>query len=479
MNTPIVERRAGIPRRKFLGAAGTALGAASALGAGLLTPPSVLSAEISHVSLRAKAKSLIVIGIWGGMSQFETFGPRPLADMQYRSAFKPIPTNVPGIEICETLPMLAKIADKYSILRTMLNPFTGHSNCLTCILSNSMPPGSTQSSHPSSKLVYPGVGGVVALKKCEDGTYKGDLPPWISIGRAMGAPDEGFLGAKWRPYNVSTSGRPRRAVDQRMTDRRGLLAAIEPQAVDPTGAKPPAVEAAAAVREQMFRASSGEAQDALDLGQEKDDVRERYGKDEFGQSLLLARRLAAYGVPSVSVLTSGNAVSPDGMRHGWDMHTHLNAAIKALCPILDRALSALIEDLAASGLLDKTIVVLAPENGKAPGFAADATTGAKTNWKFGDPHQGEKGGRHHWGNGYSCVVAGGGFQGGRTVGEMDRNGMAVHSRPIYPWDMWESVYRLLGIDPSDALPNPTGCVAPVSQATACSLPRGGILTEIL
>ena len=159
MNTPIVERRAGIPRRKFLGAAGTALGAAS--GSRGSPDPAVRArcGDIAGVS-RAKAKSLIVIGIWGGMSQFETFGPRPLADMQYRSAFKPIPTNVPGIEICETLPMLAKIADKYSILRTMLNPFTGHSNCLTCILSNSMPPGSTQSSHPSSKLVYPGVGGV-------------------------------------------------------------------------------------------------------------------------------------------------------------------------------------------------------------------------------------------------------------------------------------------------------------------------------
>ena len=143
-----------------------------------------------------------------------------------------------------------------------------------------------------------------------------------------------------------------------MTDRRGLLAAIEPQASGSGGVKPPAAEAASAVREEMFRAASSEAQDVLDLGQEKEETRERYGKDEFGNSLLLARRLAAYGVPAVSILTAGNAVAPDGTRHGWDMHTQLNAAIKSLCPGLDQALSALLEDLSASGLLDQTIVVL-------------------------------------------------------------------------------------------------------------------------
>jgi hypothetical protein len=121
--------------------------------------------------------------------------------------------------------------------------------------------------------------------------------------------------------------------------------------------------------------------------------------------------------------------------------------------------------------LDETIVVLAPENGKGPDF------GSK--WSKGGTHPGEKGGRQHWGNGYSCVVAGGGFKGGNAVGEMDDDGRTVVSRPIYPWDMWESAYQLLGIDPRDTLPNPSGCVAPVSQAVACSLPRGGLLTEII
>ena len=194
-----VSGSAGLDRRAFLRAAGAA-GLASGARRGSPDPAVRAGAEPSPAAAPPpKAKSLIVIGIWGGMSQFETFDPKPKASPEYRSAFKPIPTNVPGIEICETLPLLAKVADKYSILRTMINPYTGHSACLTCILSNSMPPGGTQSSHPASKLGYPGVGGVVALKKCQDGTYQGDLPPWISIGRADGAPGEGFWARSGNP----------------------------------------------------------------------------------------------------------------------------------------------------------------------------------------------------------------------------------------------------------------------------------------
>jgi hypothetical protein len=443
-----------------------------ALGAAALPFPALAAKQDPAVQTpKPQAKSVIQIGIWGGMSQFETFDPKPEAEFENRSFFQPIPTNVPGIEISETLPMLAKIADKYSILRAMINPYTGHSTCLTCILSNSMPPGGAQSSHPSSKLVYPGVGAVVALKKSEDGTYQGELPPWMSIGRAMGAPNEGFLGPKWKPFGVSTRGRSRRPdFEQRMAERRDLLAAIQPQ-TGADGTRPPAAETASNLREDLFHSMTSAAQDVLDLEQESTDVRDRYGDNEFGQSLLLARRLAAYGVPFISILTSGNVVGKDGKRYGWDMHDQLNAAIKTLCPVLDQGLSALLEDLSENGLLDQTIVVLAPENGKGPEFTSK--------WKKGQPHPGEKGGRQHWGNGYSCVVAGGGFQGGHVVGEMDQDGRTVVTRPIYPWDMWESVYQLLGIDPNDTLPNPSGCVAPVSQAVACGLPRGGLLTEIM
>jgi arylsulfatase A-like enzyme len=153
------------------------------------------------------------------------------------------------------------------------------------------------------------------------------------------------------------------------------------------------------------------------------------------------------------------------------MHTELNDSVKALCPVLDQTMSALLSDLEERDLLDDTVVTLFSENGKAPKFDDLDKKAGKVN--------GTKGGRGHWGKGYSVVVAGGGFQGGKAVGTMDRNGMEVEERIIYPWDMWETIYLLLGIDPQDTLPNPYGCVAYISVAEACNLPRGGLLTEII
>jgi len=154
------------------------------------------------------------------------------------------------------------------------------------------------------------------------------------------------------------------------------------------------------------------------------------------------------------------------------MHDKVNDSAKVLCPVLDQTVSALFEDLDQRGILQSTIVTLFSENGKSPSWFQEVDK------KAGKPN-GTIGGRDHWPKGFSVVVAGGGFQGGKTVGEMDENGEFLKSRPIYPWDMWESIYRLLGIDPHDKLPNPSGCVAYVSMADACGLARGGILTEIM
>ena len=460
-----VDARVGLGRRDFIRAVGAA-GAAWGLAGKPLS--ALADASPAHGKATGKAKSVIQIGIWGGMSQFETWDPKPKAAPEHRSAFKPIPTNVPGIEICETLPMMAKLADKYSILRTMLNPYTGHSTCLYVMLANAMPAGKAQSPHPASKLVYPAVGAVVGLKKTECGEYKGDIPPWVNVGRAAGSANEGFLGPKWKALSVEAAGRSRgRGDEQRMADRRGLLEAIGSQ----NGERSTAAQTAADLQEKMFRAMSGEAQQVFDLSQEPSEVHERYGENSLGRSLLLARRLVAYGVPFVTVLNAGDAVGAGGKRYNWDMHEQLNDSIRALCPVIDRAMSALIEDLDQRKLLDTTVVVLTPENGKAPEFATPRKPGA--------PHPGDKDGRGHWGSGYSCVVAGGGFKGGHAIGEMDDDGRTVQSRPIYPWDLWESIYLQLGIDFNATLPNPSGCVAPVSQAGACSLPRGGLLTEIM
>jgi uncharacterized protein (DUF1501 family) len=396
----------------------------------------------------AKARSVIQIALWGGMTQFETFDPKPNAS--FRSPFKAIPTNVPGIQVCELMPRLAKIADKYAILRTMLNPRTGHGEAAYIMVANAPYPADITTTHPSGKVVYPAVGAIVGMKKRLDGTYRGDIPPWVCVGSPPYGVTEGFLGPKWKPLSAGERAGLSPYDVQRLNERQALLTALEP---DAAAEKRPAAQAASAMRQDMFRAMTSDAQKVFNLSDEPDALKERYGRNEFGKSCLLARRLAQYGVPFISVPWGG-----DG-KHGWDMHEQLAENCRALVPMLDQTLSALIEDLAEKGLLDSTIVVLFAENGKGPHLEGSS--------------------RGHWGRGFSVFLAGGGFKGGKTVGEMDDNGEFVKSRPIYPWDMWESIYLQLGIDPNDKLPNPYGCVVYVSQAEACGLPRGGILKEIM
>lgn len=418
----------------------------------------------------AKAKSLIQLVLWGGMSQAETFDPKPKAAPEFRSAFKPIPTNVPGIEICELLPKLAQMADKYSILRTVLNPRTGHGDANYVMIANAPYPADIVSAHPTGKLVYPAVAAVVGMKKKEDGSYRGELPPWICVGKPPSGIEEGFLGPKWKAFSINPNGQAglKDAERERLAARQALLAALEPGAAD--GECRAAARDAVALRDEVFRNLTSDARKVFDLTDEPAAVKERYGDTEFGRGCLLARRLAQYGVPSISVPWT-SIRTKEGKQYGWDMHTELNASIAALCPILDQALSALLEDLDQRQLLDETIVVLYAENGKAPKFTDEDKGAGKPN--------GTKAGRHHWGKGFSVVVAGGGFKGGQAIGAMDDNGEVVQTRPIYPWDLWESVYLRLGIDPHAKLPNPFGCVAYVSQADACGLARGGTLTEIM
>jgi uncharacterized protein (DUF1501 family) len=430
--------------------AGTAFGAAAATGNA------------------APAKSLIQLALWGGMTQFETWDPKPNAAPEYKSAFKSIPTNVPGIEISELLPKMAQIADKYAILRAVMNPRTGHGDANYVMIANAPYPSDVISAHPTGKLVYPAVAAIIGMKMRESGRYDGEIPAWVCCGKPPSGIDESFLGPKYKAYTANPKGQAglNEQQRQRLASRRDLLATIHPGSK--TGGA--ASNEVASLRENVFEVMTSDAQKVFDLTDETDETKDRYGRTELGQACLLARRLAEYGVPAISVPWSGTRTE-DGKQYGWDMHTELNASVRALCPILDQTLSALLTDLEERGILDRTIVVLFSENGKAPHFSNEDQGTGKPN--------GTKSGRNHWGRGFSVVIAGGGFKGGRTVGQMDDNGELLVSRPIYPWDLWESVYAQMGIDPHDTLPNTSGCVAYVSQADACGLSRGGRLTELL
>ena len=434
----------GISRRDFL--------VTSALGATGFALSSPFSATASQL-MGGKAKCVIQVWLAGGPCHIDTFDPKPGAGEAYCGSLrKPIATNVPGISIGELMPMMAKQADKYSIIRSMTHGNYGHETAAYIMLTGTM---------PAADIAYPAVGSVIALKKGFDAGYKGTLPPYIVLTQPFGRFSEtGFLGAKYKSF--ATGGDPNSKdfrvggivipsgmTVERVEQRRTLLQAVDTMAqqADPQIAK------MAKLDETAYDLITGDARKVFDLSQEKDELRDKYGRNSFGQSCLLARRLAENGVPFITI-----------NHGGWDTHKEHFEQMQKKLPVLDQGLATLLEDLSQRGLLDSTIVTCFGEFGRTPKVEVDAP------W-FG--------GRGHYGKCFSAVVAGGGFKGGHLVGATDFHGEEVKERPVYPWDLAASIYRLLGIDPQGRLPHPQGCVAYVSPLAGGNVQSGGMLTEIM
>jgi uncharacterized protein (DUF1501 family) len=214
------------------------------------------------------------------------------------------------------------------------------------------------------------------------------------------------------------------------------------------------VTASAQCEKQAYDLILGDAGKVFDLAQEKDELRDRYGRNTFGQSCLVARRLVERGVPYVTINYKG----------GWDTHKDNFVTMRRRVPEMDKGMAALLQDLAEHGLLDKTIVWWGGEFGRTPKVMWEAP------WN---------GGRGHHGEVFSAVVAGGGFKGGQVVGASDAKGEQVKERPVYPCDLLGSMYELLGIDPNAKLPHPQGLDVCVSPCAAEGLASGGLLKEIM
>jgi len=438
------------------------LGSLGMLGLALTDLP-----ELQTQGQKKEAKAKFVIQLWmaGGPCHIDTFDPKPLAGADYCGPYtKPIETNVPGIQLCQTLPLLAKQADKFSIIRSFTHGNRGHETAAYIVQTGRLPAGD---------LVYPSLGAVVALKKGAD--YKGSLPPYITITNPLGRFSEaGFLGINYKPYpttNDPNADQPtaqakagqgkaaasggmaekRSQEEKRLRDRRSLLESLDTLPAERE--KDPEYRHMATFQEKAYDLILGEAKKAFDLSQEKEDLRNRYGRNRFGQSCLLARRLVELGVPFVTV-----------NHGGWDTHKKHFERMAVMLPELDRGFSVLLEDLSQRGLLDSTIVVWYGEFGRTPKIEKDPP------WN---------GGRHHFGDVFSAVVAGGGFKGGKVVGASDSRGEKVKERPVYPWDLNASLYQLLGIDPMGRLPHPHGCVAYVTPIAAGEVQSAGLLTEIM
>jgi len=426
------------------------IGAAGLMAAGQDTLPALAAAPVP----KARARSVIQIWMWGGPCHIDTFDPKPDAGSDYTGPLnRAIATKADGVQIGELLPELAKQADKFSILRSMTHGNNGHETAAYIVQTGRK---------PGDGLVYPSVGAVVSLFKGYDAGYKGLIPPYVVLTELQGRFSEvGFLGSRYKPF--ATGGDPGQSrfvvegvvaqgiLDQRQKDRRELLEKLD--TLEKAMKGDPRLEADAQCERQAYELILGDGAKVFDLSQEKDELREQYGKNTFGQSCLMARRLVERGVPYVTINYKG-----------WDTHKQHFQTMRQKLPQMDRAMATLLRDLSERGLLDSTIVWWSGEFGRTP----------KVQWEA--PWNG---GRGHYGAVFSAVVAGGGFRGGRVVGASDAKGETVKDRPIYPWDLIAGMYELLGIDPAAKLPHPQGKPVRATPSNEDGLPMGGRLTEIL
>lgn len=399
----------------------------------------------------APAKAVIQIWMWGGPPHTDTFDPKPNAGYDYTGPLDGVlDTNVPGIQVGELLPQLAQQADKYSIIRSMTHGNNGHETAAYITQTGQQPGG---------RLVYPSLGALISKFRGYDGGYTGLVPPYVVLTQPQGRFDEaGFLGPRFKPF--ATGGDPnatRFAVegvvsgevgDERQAGRRELLHALDGlRAALP---EHPEVAQLDKTEAKAYEMILGDAGKLFDLSTEDTELRQRYGRNTFGQSCLMARRLVAAGVPFVTINYGG-----------WDTHKQHFQTVRRKLPQMDAAMATLLEDLDEHGLLDSTIVWWSGEFGRTP----------KVDWE--PPWNG---GRHHFGQCFSAVVAGGGFKGGRLVGASDETGEHVAERPVYPTDLLGSICELMGIDPNGPMPNSRGLDLEVMPLHEKSVGR---LTEIM
>jgi hypothetical protein len=419
-------------RRAFL-----QVGYSGLLGLGL---PGLLAARAAAANGvgPARARSVIVILLSGGLGQHDSFDMKPEAPDGIRGEFQPIDTTVPGIRVCEHLPGLAARADKLAIVRSMAHPEGNHLLAVHRVLTGqaSNPRGASDLDRVASRDDFPCYAAVLdRLRGRRDGIPNGVALPIRLVEGPLTWPgqDAGFLGPRHDPWQLRLDpNRPEARDDSlalpagldpaRLHRRRHLLGQV---AVPPPGD---------AFLDQQDAALAllcdGRVGRALDLGREEPRLVDRYGRHLFGRSLLLARRLVEAGVPIVQATM--------GIVQTWDTHVANFPRLRDdLLPPLDRAVSALLDDLDARGLLDETLVVMLGEFGRTP--------------KIHPLKPGDVPGRDHWPKVFPAVFAGAGVVGGQLIGKSDRLGAFPVSRTYGPPDLAATIYRALGVDPATEL----------------------------
>lgn len=419
--------------------------------------------------------SVIFIWLSGGPPHMETYDMKPDAPVDVRGEFRPIQTNVPGIDVCELLPMHAKCADKYTLIRSVAHEFSDHGGGHKRFLTGRIPKEPTGFVND-----YPMAGSIVA--KAREHIDIG-LPNYISgtnLGRdkidtySFGA---AYLGPKYAPFpapgdpssekfEVKNLGLDQ-AMSDRLSDRMNLLKGFDAlrSRLDSSGV----MGAVDTFNQRAVSLMTSErARAAFDLSRESDQLRDRYGRHAWGQRALLARRLVEAGSSFVTMVMENPYQS--GLRYlkngfyNWDSHAancHLFDDARARLPIYDRAITALVEDLHDRGLTKKVLLVVTGEFGRTPRVRMQAGRGGVM-----------QPGRDHWPNAMSMLVAGGGMQHGQVVGSTNDKGEHPLNRPLTPNDLWATVYRHLGISLDMSIPDLSGRPMPI-------LPFGKPIAELL
>ena len=395
-------------------------------GLGALGLPALLRAEAhARAAPATRAKSVILVYLGGGISHHDSFDPKPDAPDDIRGKYKPIATSVPGLQIGEKLPLMAKVMDKIALIRSGAHNNDHHETATNWVMSGRF---------GTAFGDYPAIGAVVA----HETGFTGTLPPYVSVPRNPSFTWElgksAYLGGRYESFKAGDPSQPNFKVQDlsseglgvKQIERRDTLL----KAVDSLAKRVEGNDQIATYDEFHSRAQqmvlSSEARRAFAIDQESEKVRDRYGRNTPGQSMHLARRLVEAGVRFVTVNYGG-----------WDHHAKIFENLDKKLPEFDRGVSALIEDMSNRGTFQDTLLVVMGEFGRTPKFNKDA-------------------GRDHWAPAGSLLFAGAGVKPGFVLGKTDKQGAYATQRPVAPGDVACTIFEALGIDPRKQLVAPDG-----------------------
>jgi uncharacterized protein (DUF1501 family) len=402
----------GISRRSFL--------RVGSLAAGGLSLPAMLAQRSAMAATSTPRKSVIQIWQAGGPSHLDMYDLKPTAPAEYRGEFKPIPTNVPGVEISEHLPLQARLFDKLAVVRSAFHTNAGHGMGSQWMLTGYQP------TIEVADNIYPACGAVVSKLK---GPNTPGLPAYVNLPYRLGLGKAAYLGAAYNPFapdsnpddqhfQVRNLKLPGQIDVSRLERRQQLLGQVD-QLKRNIDAKGDLAGLDQFYRDAFQMVTSEQALQAFDVHREDPRLRERYGRNDLGQSCLLARRLVEAGVTYITIQAGG----------GWDTHSDNFAQLKnQLLPKFDRAVATLVQDLYERGLQNDVLVMAMGEFGRTPRI--NGTTG-----------------RDHWPGAMSVLFAGGGLQMGQAIGTTDSKAEYPTSKPYSPGCILSTMYHTLGIDP--------------------------------